>query len=514
VPGRAQVAEEKATALPADLARVPPGAVWFLTFRAADLWGGELGKAVREKAGPEAREAAQELEKRMGVNPGQIERLTLVALAVQGEPVVLVRTVKPYDRARVLTALVPRALTRKHKGLTVRVNEKNQALCLLDRQHFVFGPTDTVLAFLEKDDVKKEPGLRPALAAATKGHAAVIGLNPPAFLREVGSELPEEAIKPYKPLLNTRTAVLTVDMGPLSRAQLRLSFAGAAEAKSGEKALGVLVKLGQAGLERGIKELGKDKSMAAVLTLLQKVEEGLKKATVKQDGSEVVAALEVKSEPATLAGLLSRAVVQVRQAALRISSMNNLKQLGIAMHNYHDVTGSFPTAAVYDAAGKPLLSWRVMLLPYIEQDALYREFRLDEAWDSPHNKKLLAKMPKLYADVTGKAPPNTTYYQGFVGPGAIFDGKRGIRIPVDIPDGTSNTFMFVEAGKPVPWSKPEDVPYDPKKPVPKLGGIFGGAFNAGLCDGSVRFFRKPPPEKILRLFIERNDGMPIPNFDE
>src|SRR5262245_59728137 len=83
--------------------------------------------------------------------------------------------------------------------------------------------------------------------------------------------------------------------------------------------------------------------------------------------------------------------------AHRRTSQNNLKMVRLAMHNFHDAMGRFPAATAYAKNGKPLLSWRVAILPYIEEDALYRQFKLDEPWDSPHNKKLIAKMPKIYA---------------------------------------------------------------------------------------------------------------------
>ena len=72
-----------------------------------------------------------------------------------------------------------------------------------------------------------------------------------------------------------------------------------------------------------------------------------------------------------------------RQSAIRSQCVNNEKQIGLAIHNYIASHGSFPPAYTQDNAGKPLLSWRVLILPYIEQDALFKEFHLDEAWDSP-----------------------------------------------------------------------------------------------------------------------------------
>ena len=109
--------------------------------------------------------------------------------------------------------------------------------------------------------------------------------------------------------------------------------------------------------------------------------------------------------------------------AHRAVSAGNLKQIALAFHNFHSTYGALPGVAIVDAKGKALLSWRVAILPFIEEDALYRQFHLDEPWDSKHNKKLLARMPKLYAPtVTGKpGKPNVTYYQAFTGPDALFN---------------------------------------------------------------------------------------------
>lgn len=123
----------------------------------------------------------------------------------------------------------------------------------------------------------------------------------------------------------------------------------------------------------------------------------------------------------------------LKDATDRALVRRNLKALALAMHNYHAAKGQFPPAAVTDRAGKPLLSWRVLLLPYLEgQNApsLYKEFRLNEPWDSPHNKKLLARMPAVFAPVAGKTRvPNSTFYQVFVGPGAIY-GSLGMPLEV------------------------------------------------------------------------------------
>jgi hypothetical protein len=134
---------------------------------------------------------------------------------------------------------------------------------------------------------------------------------------------------------------------------------------------------------------------------------------------------------------------------------------------------------------------------------------LNEPWDSKHNKKLLAKMPRVFALPGSKAKPGETYIQAFAGKDAFFEGKRGLRMPAAFRDGLSNTIMFVEAAKAVPWTKPEDLPYDAKKPLPKLGGHFSGGFLVAMCDGSVRFVKNSVTKKTLRNAITRNDGEPL-----
>ncbi len=192
---------------------------------------------------------------------------------------------------------------------------------------------------------------------------------------------------------------------------------------------------------------------------------------------------------------------KLKMAAARQVSANNIGQLLLAMHNYHDVYSHFPPAAISDKDGKPLLSWRVAILPYIEQDALYKAFKLDEPWDSDHNKKLLAKMPKIYGENGTK-----THYRVFTGKGTIFEGTKGIKV-ADITDGMSNTAMIFEAADAVEWTEPEEFVYDTMKSLPKLGGVpFENGFHIGMADGSVRFVSTKIKEATLRALITRNGG--------
>lgn len=187
-------------------------------------------------------------------------------------------------------------------------------------------------------------------------------------------------------------------------------------------------------------------------------------------------------------------------------SQNNLKQLGIAIHSYHDTFGKMP-ADVVDKDGKAILSWRVLLLPYLEETPLYKEFKFDEPWDSKANSALIARIPKNFAPIRVKADKGQTFYRGFNGPDTVFEAGTKQTL-LSMTDGTSNTIMVVEAGEPCIWSKPDDLPYDGKKPLPKLGGLFDGDFHVLMGDGSTfRGSSKTMDGDEFRKLLTKSDGM-------
>ncbi|MBA4064593.1 MAG: hypothetical protein C0501_12945 [Isosphaera sp.] len=201
-------------------------------------------------------------------------------------------------------------------------------------------------------------------------------------------------------------------------------------------------------------------------------------------------------------------------APFRLASENNLKEIAIGFLAFQDAFMYTPVG-IADKDKKLGLSWRVALLPYLGQDALYKEFKLDEPWNSEHNKKLIPKMPKVYS------PPRVdangyTFYRSFTGPdtvmppgGQAFPGApvRG-RVLFAIPDGSSNTLLVAEAYDPVIWTKPDELAFAPGKP-PKMGGVFAAGFNAAFCDGSVKFLPIGLPPNTLCDLIQTNDGRAI-----
>lgn len=177
----------------------------------------------------------------------------------------------------------------------------------------------------------------------------------------------------------------------------------------------------------------------------------------------------------------------------RLRSMNNLKQLMLAVYNYEDAYGYLPRD-IRSKDGKPLLSWRVQILPYVEQDALYLQFKLDEPWDSETNKKLLSKMPAfLRSPKQAKTLTDKTTYLAPLGDGLAWDVPKdrrdGLKIP-DFTDGTSKTILLVEADDEVAveWTRPADLKIDPKQPEKGLKGHFRTVMLVGIADGSVRTF--------------------------
>jgi hypothetical protein len=187
-----------------------------------------------------------------------------------------------------------------------------------------------------------------------------------------------------------------------------------------------------------------------------------------------------------------------------IHDKNNLKMLALAMHNYHDVHGHFPPAVTMGPDGKTPHSWRVELLPEVAQQALYEQYQQNESWDSPANKKVLEQIPDVFRSPYDDPKSTNSGYFALVGTGTVFEGTKGIKI-AEITDGTSNTLMFVAAKRNIPWTKPEDISFDPDQPLPALGGFVRGQFAAMMCDGSFHLFNTYEVKDRLKWLIMRND---------
>lgn len=184
-------------------------------------------------------------------------------------------------------------------------------------------------------------------------------------------------------------------------------------------------------------------------------------------------------------------------------SRDKLHRLVLALHAYADEHGHFPRD-VRGRDGKPLLSWRVAVLPYLDLDFLHAQFKLDEPWDGPTNKRLAAFMPDVFRAPVQDRKAADTYYQAVSGPGALFDPGAEVTL-LGVADGTVGTLALVEAGPPVPWSKPADVAFDPDRDL-TLTGPFTDAIHVAVADASTFRMKPKPVPDLLRAFVTRAGG--------
>jgi hypothetical protein len=202
-----------------------------------------------------------------------------------------------------------------------------------------------------------------------------------------------------------------------------------------------------------------------------------------------------ENELALLHEIAGKPLQQAREAAHRRQRMDKFKQISLAMHNYAAAHNTLPPAASYSADGKPLLSWRVHVLPYLGEHELYKEFKLDEPWDSEHNKKLIARMPAAYADpdpavrgALGEA--GRTTFVGPAGEGLALHGREGRTIRA-FSDGTSNTIALVEVtpDRAVVWTQPADWDVDKNDPLAGVRRNDRDVFSTGWADAHVTMLR-------------------------
>jgi hypothetical protein len=396
------------------------------------------------------------------------------------------------------------------------ISPRNQLVVyLVNPRTIAIIPSDdrsgTVFALLGQL-LKQNPkgNLSSSLVAASGKSHIVAGLDLSSLSQFLGNNLPD--LMPGKTLLSARSVTFLTDLGTDAQLTLRFDCADTATAKKVEETAKALLILGKEVLPSLKKELLKDESMKPFAEVFTQLETAIQNATCEIQDTQVHVTVKAKSD-VLIGTSLATLVLRIQQAAQRTVIVNNFKQVALAVHNYHDAMGQMPFPAIgknglLRRGDTPLLSWRVAILPYIEQDNLYRQFKLDEPWDSEHNLKLLPSMPKIYAPHKGtKVEAGHTFVQIFTGPEAM---GIGMRIPASFPDGTSNTIMVTESGTSVPWTKPDDIPFDSKKDLPKLGASFGDQLIIALCDGSVSMIdMKKVKEKTLKLAIQRSDATPF-----
>lgn len=305
-------------------------------------------------------------------------------------------------------------------------------------------------------------------------------------------DFPRELV-PFRSLLKAKTAVVTADVAAKTTVTAKLTFADAATARRAEPVLKTLIQHGIDALADLRKEVARSAEAAAVMTpLIDLASAALDKADVKADGAIVSARVEAEVGP-----MISKAMAALPDligfAGARTKTQNNLKQIGLAVHNYCDTMGHLPTNII-GPDGKVLMSWRVAILPFVEQDNMWRQLDLTRPWDDPHNAKVLEKMPDVFRVYGRDAEKGKTYLQMPYSPQQVPGGSpflvHGRRASLtNVLDGTSNTIMVVEAAEAVNWAKPDDLLFDPKK-APKVGDPSRKWFHSVFGDGAVRILHR------------------------
>lgn len=210
--------------------------------------------------------------------------------------------------------------------------------------------------------------------------------------------------------------------------------------------------------------------------------------------------------------ILQRMLQKMMQESKRLGAANQLRQITLALHNYASAFGGLPPQALVDGNGKRLLSWRVLLLPFLDQQELFDQFHLDEPWDSEHNLPLSQKLPACYAspdhDLQQALKPGETVFvaplyarsiMGRLGKPARFE---------DVTDGTSNTILFVEAhsDQAVIWSRPADLPIADQADLDALLRTYDGSFLIAFLDGSIRFVPSDTPLSRFLALLSIDGG--------
>ncbi|HYH63342.1 MAG TPA: DUF1559 domain-containing protein [Urbifossiella sp.] len=510
---------------PKALAAVPREGYFMVSVNVAQLWDDPALKVAQDWFSAQKEPTTESM---VGVAPAELERVTVYVPAPGHDrgtdPIVLVTTRQPYNEARVVKNLLgPRdagqGAERAGNVVVLRNNRLFRSAVLADNRTLLLLPDGNTAAAQVAAQLisgKTDGALAPAVAAA--GTASVsVGLDPRHVYRLLGRDAPgRDEFAPFAAVFKATSATFTADLAAGGvKSRLSLMFAAADDARRAgpvlEEGLADLARLMDAELKRQAERGDHGALPAAILTIGR---DALRAAKVEVKDTTVVATADGPDADA-LGKLIAALPKQVAVTRRHLEAQNNLKQILLGLHNFHDTMSFMPGDVGMDR--KTAWSWRVQLLPHIEHGALYNQLDHQKSWDDPRNKAILekAEMPKVY-EVPGRpAEKGHTYWRSFTLPKKklpvavarpwLVEGEPGPRM-ASITDGLSNTIAVVEAGEAVPWYAPDVLAYDGKMPLPQLGAKGGEGFLAGMGDGTVRFVRASTPEAALRASITRDGG--------
>jgi hypothetical protein len=554
-----------------------PDAHGFLHVRVGDVWNADVAKQLRafaQQAGPDL---LAEFDTRFYPAPSDVESFTVVLFEpnfrdvlpsgrpTDKSPVWVVTSKKPLDKAALLTTLMKGGKTRKHGGKEYFFDESNwSGVFMLDAQSYAFASEDSITDLIDRLAKNPPPSPLAALfARVADKHPATLGVNIEKLATpEVAKGIPPE----FAPLLKAKTLVVAADAKPKTTVSAALEFTAEADAKDGVKAVQEAVQFGRGQIgnallfvegkargepgqpAKGIQAFPETVGLVLAVAGLKQVDALLGAMPVAAKGTTVSASLELDSvlpggstavSIATVAAAIGVAVSGNEPRGTRPGEYDwtererNMAALAKAIDRYKADKGHYPPPAIADKDGKPLLSWRVAILPYMEDytyinnnggpgekpirnaKELYALFKLDEPWDGPNNKKLIDKLPSPYRAPWGAIPYSQsnvgkTMVMAVVGKGAIFDPtKKGGVTGSDVHDGLKQTLLLLQLEEPahaVYWSKPADVELTAAGKLPADGPNLARRLAVVYADGSAHTFVNGVDLPALLGTVTRDGG--------
>jgi hypothetical protein len=516
----------QAPQLAEELKFVPADAAVFAHLEMATIWDSPIGETFRKAKARDLDSGLKFAEENLGVKPEMVDTITVYMPTLkQGTDissfVTILKFRKPFDSTKTknyLKTLVKEleAKYREENGVVTLEGAGQKLRMAFDNPNRVIFSMNVEEKYTKPQPADQKGVLSDAIQSASK-NTATVGLNWANFPDELRSmELPPE-VRPYAPIIKTDSLLVTLKLEKKDVAiGLKASSQERAKVAEAEKSFGAGLNFLKVIGSLGMKELDKqkEKDIKALAPMLEASIKMLDMAKVSMDETSAMVTSKLSADFPYGAGLEQMLGGRIGDASSRAVVTNNLKQIALALHNYHDVNGGFPPAALCDKKGKPLLSWRVLILPYIEQNNLYKQFHLDEPWDSEHNKKLSEVLVKTYMVPGLNDEKNKNcHIRVFRDNGAMFDLISPTKMQ-KITDGTSNTGLLFVTSKGVPWTKPDDEEFDPKaEDLHKLLWWQRDVTVMAFGDGSVSTIPKSIKSKNLKALITKAGGE-IVNIDE
>lgn len=541
----------------------------FLHIHVTEVWNSpqlEPFREVLQELGPEELDRFNE---QFTPRLSDVESLTVILPSAdrhaptlpEGDPelktaLFVVRTKSPLDRVGLLKTLGPEIRTKAWNDRDYFFEENAWAgLVILDDRTFVYGAEESIVEMLRGERPSNAKGpLAELWAAESNKHAIIMGVNPsslmrPNFLREVPANL--------RPLLKARHFLMTADVGDSFVLTARMRFSDAEQTEAGKQSAEAVVALAREGLVRlrellelspkpnpfGLQDLPPRFSRMFGRVAIRWADRHLKDLQLTTEGNDVAVSLDLtKAFPADDKTALSALFTMLTVAAGEVMARYDrpfdpeedfnltgagleLQEVADALERYRRDHGHYPTPAI-SQDGKPLLSWRVAILPYLRKRGdgysddygfgepeeegtyadLYERFHLDEPWDSTHNRALLSQLPGPYR------PVRFPYYHWHnrktgvmlvVGDTALTP-PTGHATPKAAKDGPGMTILAVQRDHPedaVYWSKPADLTWKKNGDLPRLDPITGFGFLAIMADGRVRVVPGRTPAKVIRALV-------------